>query len=388
MKGLVVTMLLSAAAVFSTACSPRSSPAPAAPSTTQEKTTASIEVSAWQKEWARLTLAAKKEGTLVIYSSMAPLVRDALVDNFVKKFGIRLEIVTGRGGEINAKLLGEKRAGLTIVDIVHGGSSDMTGSLKPSGVLDAMKPAFLLPELVDPEVIKKTWWSGELLWADKEQMIFVTFAHASANLALNTNMVKPEEVQSFKDLLEPKWKEKIILHDPTVSGAGGKWFSVFGSQILGWDYMRALAKQEPAVIRDARLQVEWLAKGKYAILIAPRSPIFLEFKEAGAPIWRGIGKEGTYLSGAGGTFALIKDRPHPIAAKFFMNWISSKEGQTILARGYGLPSARVDVSTEGVDPASVVQPGVKYFWSESEEFLSREPEYRKLALEIFGHLLR
>ena len=80
---------------------------------------------------------------------------------------------------------------------------------------------------------------------------------------------------------------------------------------------------------------------------------------------------------------MVKKAPHPNAAKVFINWILSKEGQIFYSRALGVQSARLDVPTDFQDPLSVRQPGIKYFNASTEEVLLSEPEHRKIIIEIF-----
>src|SRR3990172_35916 len=105
------------------------------------------------------------------------------------------------------------------------------------------------------------------------------------------------------------------MNDPTIAGTGIKSFSILGFAILKIDFFRQIAALEPTIIRDQRLQVDWLAKGKYAILMFPRTAPVTEYKEAGAPITFVSPAEGTYLSAGGGNNAIMNKAPHPNAAR-------------------------------------------------------------------------
>ena len=201
-------------------------------------------------------------------------------------------------------------------------------------------------------------------------------------------MVKVDEIKSYRDLLQPRWKGKIIINDPTVAGIGGKWFSMVGRYIMNLDFMREIARQEPVILRDQRLQVDWLAKGKYPIGIAAVTDMVTEFRKAGAPLSYAEPSEGTWLGNGSGGLGLVVKAPHPNAARVFVNWMLTKEAQSIYSREYGVPSARLDVSTEGIDPVTVPKPGVKYVLGFKEETLIGEDEYRNtVGREIFGQLI-
>ena len=114
-----------------------------------------------------------------------------------------------------------------------------------------------------------------------------------------------------------------------------------------------------------------------------------EFQEAGARVAFVIPREGSYLGRDGGAVSLVKRAPHPNAAQLLINWIFSKEGMTLISRSHGFQSARTDIPLEGIEPLKIRQPGVSYFTeADSKEWLSRDPEFTKAAMDIFGRLIK
>lgn len=384
-----VLLVLALILVVVVGCAPKATPAPqaAAPSSSQAATEvaspkASLEP--WQVEWEKVVDAAKKEGSVVVYSTAGAETRAVLMRAFKEKYGISAEVITAKGAEVSQKLFSERRAGLYMADIYTGGSTTIVNELKPGGVLDPLEPVLILPEVTDT----KLWYSGRLPWTDTGHYIFAFMATPSPSYAINTEQVKLEEAKSYKDLLNPKWKGKMTLNDPTAAGTGLKWFGIVSSVILDIDYMRQLVKQEPFVIRDQRMQVEWMAKAKYPIAISPKSDPFAEFLRAGAPIKHVEPMEGGYLTSASGNLALLNRAPHPNAAKVFVNWLLSKEGQALFSRAMETQTARMDVSVDFLDVTRRRDPNAKYFTGENEEFLLKQPEQAKVAKEIFGALIR
>lgn len=339
----------------------------------------------WEADWEKTLAAARKEGKVVVYAlSSGPVIKDT-APQFKKKFGFELEVLAlDRGPLLTAKLFSERKAGIYLADIYSGGTNTFFGVMKPAGMGEPMEPVLVLPEVVDPKV----WYDGNLPWLDSDKTLFRYYAFPNNTVAVNTNFVKPDELTSYYDLLNPKWKGKILMNDPTIAGVGIKSFSAIGYKILNLDYFRQLAQLEPMIIRDQRLQVEWLAKEKYHILLFPRPAPMMEFKRAGAPVSYGKPfKEGTYLS-AGSALALISKAPHPNAAKVFVNWFLSREGQLAMSPE-GMQSSRVDTPTDNLDPTMIRQTGVKYFLgTDTEEWVARDPEFMKNATEILGNLIR
>lgn len=338
----------------------------------------------WQIEWERVVSQAKKEGTVVIYTTLGSETTTVLRQAFKSRFGVEAEFVGGRGGEVAQKILTERRAGLYLVDIYQGGANTAVLILKPGKVFDPLEPALILPEVTNPNM----WYEGKLDFADIERTVFPYLMYTVPPLAYNTTIVKPEDINSYRDLLNPRWKGKMVMQDPSLTGTAINWFGVVSEIIMGMDYMRELAKQEPVITRDRRLQVEWLAHGKYPIAIAPQADILGNFEREGAPIKKHTPVEGSHKSAGSGHIALINRAPHTNAARLYINWLLGQEAQTIHSKVNLLPSARVDVSTEHVDPSNILQPGIKYFQTSKEEFILGDVKRAENAVEIFGPLLR
>lgn len=338
----------------------------------------------WEKDFQETLALAKKEGRLVVYFTAGPEVKNPLTKAFHDKYGISIEALGGTGREIGEKVLRERRAGLYLADIYQGGATTPLSILKPNGVLDPLEETFIIPDLKDPEIIKKAWWQGKLWWFDPDHKVLAFMAYPRPWTVINTNLVKPEEMRSFKDLLNPKWKGKIVMSDPVSPGPGGKFFSVTSSFIMNMDFFRDLAKQDPVISRDGRLVVDGLAKEKYAIALAPLSEIVAEYKRAGSPLVHLQPVEGVSLATGHGGLGIVNRAPHPNAAKIFINWLLSKEGITIFSKSNDVHSLREDVPVDFLSPEGIRQPDLKYFWTDTEEFLLKETTLYAQGREIFG----
>src|SRR3990167_6091855 len=171
----------------------------------------------WEVEWQKTMAEARKEGTVSIYASLiAPYLREQ-APAFKAKFGIDLDITTGRGSDMAQKLIRERAGGIYLADVVIAGLNTFFGDVKKTGVTETMSAKLILPEVIDP----KLWYKGDQLpWADNERHIFSFYAYPNRDIAINTDLVKPEEIQSWQDLLEPKFKGKIVWSDPSIAGSG------------------------------------------------------------------------------------------------------------------------------------------------------------------------
>ena len=95
-------------------------------------------------------------------------------------------------------------------------------------------------------------------------------------------------------------------------------------------------------------------------------------------------EEGLPLTTGSGGLGLVKNAGHPNAARIFINWLITKEGLAVWSKANDSPSGRLDVPTDFISPENLRQPGVKYIWAETEEYLLKEPKLSAVAREIFN----
>lgn len=359
------------------------------PGSTQQENASLSGSEFWQERWKKTLSAAQKEGSVVVYASVteAPPLKEVM-SLFKEKFGIKLELVSGRGTELASRIIQEQKNGLFIGDILPAGLNTVYGSVKPAGALVPLDSTLILPEVVDP----KSWIRGELPWGDKDHYVFIYYAYPSPMISINTSMVKPGEITSYFDLLDPKWKDKVLLGDPTVTGTSFNGFaSLIYSKVVDLDFFRQLISQQNQALRDQRLHVDWLARGKYPVALWALSSYSAEYQLAGAPISEIDVKEGSYLSSGGGNLTMLKNAPHPNASIVFINWLLSKDGQLSMQKSIRVHSARVDLPTDMVDAQKVRKPGQKYFVganSIEEWVLKEQDKYMEYARQVFGPVLK
>lgn len=338
----------------------------------------------WESGWERVMEAAKKEGKVSVYTQWGGTERAGLVRVINEKFGIDVEFTSaGTGSELTAKLTTERRNGLYLVDVIGQGATTLFLEMKPAGILAPIEPMLILPEVKDVKA-----WAGGELFLDKGKLAIPFAASFNSYLARNTNLVKEGELKSYYDLLDPRWKGKIVMRDPRGGGSGNAWI-LFMDQIWGWDktrdYLLQFVKQEPILTRDLRFQAESLARGKYAISVAPNPTRLIEMQETGAPVAEVRIKEGLNTATGGGVIALPGGPlPHPNAARVFINWLLTREGQTFFSPLIMRPSRRLDVPPWEGYKGLLPLPGEPVEAREGEEVMVRRGELVTIAKEIFG----
>lgn len=334
----------------------------------------------WEVKWEEILARARKEGVVMLYTTQAIELRRSWQKAFEERYGIKMYSTVGSGASLSAKIFAERRAGLFLADVFTGGATNLIQNLKPAGALIPMEDKLILPEVADP----KLWYGGKHMWVDKGHTVLQAMATPSGKLVFNKNLVKPGEIRELRDLLNPKWKGKIVMPDPTIPGTAATIVGVVVSKYSwGWDFWRGMAdKQELTIIRDDRLVADWLALGKVAVGVAVKEDAYLRVFNAGAPVEMVFMKEVSYISGD--CVGLMDKAPHPNGAIVFLNWLLSKQGQEISQKGLLSQSARVDLPTLDVPGWIGREPGIEYWNKNTEEFLVALEDNMKLAKEVFG----
>jgi iron(III) transport system substrate-binding protein len=338
------------------ACAPARPAEPAAPAPAQAPAASARQPDAAASQqptenWDTVVAAARQEGKVIISVPASADLRRALETNFERRFpGIDAEFFSARGAEAVNKMLAESKANIYYFDLHIGGTTSTMTLLKPEGLLLPVEPNFILPEVKDPQ----QWWGGHL-WADNEQRYVYGFqAYFTENVWYNTQQVRPEEVTSYDDLLNPKWKGKIGFLDPRTGGSGDSLWA-FLWKIKGESFLERLAQQELSIQRNQQDMASQLARGRLSMTLGLTYYSFDPFLEAGTPIKPlATPREGAYMTIGSGAVSVMKNTPHPNATKVFLNWLLSQEGQTVFTDGLGQATRRLDVPTTELIKTGVI----------------------------------
>jgi ABC-type Fe3+ transport system substrate-binding protein len=339
----------------------------------------------WQSEWDKTLQGAKREGKLSLYLYQGEGELGAVAQLFQKKYPeISVTTVTGRGNQLGPRIMAERRAGKFLADAYIAGLTSTYEILYRAKILDPVRTALVLPEVLD----ESKWWQGQHHYIDPEnKYIFVFVGNVSQYISYHTKSVDPVEFRSYWDFLQPKWKGKILSRDPKISGSqriGLRGF--YYTPELGAEFIRRLyGEMDVTLTQEMRQSTDWLANGKFAICFFCSE--ILKAKSQGLPVdefptarW----KESRAISaGNVGSVALPSQAPHPHAARLFVNWLLSREGQIAFQRAVNTPtnseeSMRVDIPKDMI-PADVRRiDSVKYILADSPEFMNMSPIYEVL----------
>jgi iron(III) transport system substrate-binding protein len=347
-------------------------------------TSAAAENAGWKQSWDETLAAARIEGKVVVSGPPSADLRKVLPAAFKARYGINLEYFGGRSTETATRMRAERQAGIYSTDAVLAGIQSMALTFHREKMLQPLKPALQLPEVLDGS----KWKKGKLWFADPEEQYILRLANTVTTMFhINTSMVKPGDIRSVKDLLDPKWKGRIALQDPTIPGSGSNQAAHLYFQ-HGEDFVKKLyVDQKPMISRDTRQITDGLARGAYPISLGAEDADVEKLRKEGVPVSILETPPDLYneISAAFGQIALIDNAPHPNAAKVFVNWIASKEGNEVFNRAMGTVPTRNDIVADFVPPEIIPKEGEKYFDTYDWEFtVTKKEQVRQRMKELLS----
>jgi iron(III) transport system substrate-binding protein len=276
----------------------------------------------------QLIEAAKKEGKVVWYTSIDLTVAEKISGAFKEKFGGIDVRVERTGAERVFQRIGQEYA-----SNVH--AVDIANSSDASHLLVWKRQGILLPYV--PEDVAK-YYKPEHRDADGT---YAGFRATLSPIAYNTKLVKPEDAPtSFKDLLDPKWKGKIVKAHPGYSG--NILTATFEmTRDIGWDFYEQLAKQNIMQVQSSTDPPKKLALGERSVMADGNEYNIFLLKEAGQPVEVVYPTEGTPF--AVGPNGIFKAAPNPNAAKLFQSYCFTPEAQQMIIEVGGLRSLHPQV---------------------------------------------
>lgn len=289
------------------------------------------EIARADDEWNKIVAAAKKEGRVVLYSAFVGLAaHQELKKNFEQLYGITVDILEARASEVRERIRVEHTAGRYACDVSENGRTTTTLQIKEDQVFDPHGP---LPSLAK---LKPEFKADDIR--------IPVFAIVYGILA-NSQLVKPaDEPKSWADLTDPRWKGKILSDDFRALGGGGVLFYVL-QETLGRDFHEKLAGQELKFSREIPANERRVARGEY--------PLYIPVGSSATPALKGLPVK--FLSPSEGLpyigydLALLKNAPHPNAARLLMEYYLGQKMQQGLAN-LGLVPATSEPLAD-VDPA-------------------------------------
>jgi len=271
-----------------------------------------------------LIAAAQKEGKLAWYTSVDLPVAEKIARAFEAKYpGVACRVERAGAERVFQRIGQEYGSRIYAVDVVNSSDAAHFVVWKRDGLLAPYLPEdvarFYPAEHKDPDGLFATWRASLSV------------------IAYNTTLVKPEEApRSFADLLEPKWKGKIVKAHPGYSGTILT-ATYQMARDLGWSYFEQLAKQNVMQVQSSADPPKKLALGERAVMADGNEYNIFLLRESGQPVELVYPSEGSPL--IVGPNGMFKNAPNPNAARLFQSYMFSVEAQQLMSDVGGLRSA-------------------------------------------------
>jgi len=314
---------------------------------------------------AALIQAAKKEGKVVWYTSLALPSSTAIAHYFEKKYpGVSVEVHRTGSQRVLQRVMQEAGAGIKNVDLIHTSDAGHFELLKDKNMLMKYSPQAVSSF---PDGFK-----------DKAGFYYGMRATLSV-IAYNPKSIAEKDApKTWKDLLNPKWSGKEVSAHPGYSG-------IIMTHVLalvnanGWDYFRDLAKNKLHLVQSANDPAGLVASGERPLGVNGAEYFYYKTQKQGNPIKIVYPKEGVPLVVS--PIAIAKDAPHANAVKLFMEFIFAKESQQLLADKEGLYTGHPEVTYPADKPKLK---DLKLLSTDADELEKRNAEIKKRFVEYFG----
>jgi len=299
---------------------------------------------------------AKQEGALVLYSSLSEDDGRYIVGKFGEAFPqIKVEFNRKSSDKIVAQFITEAKAGKVLGDVLESGGLDVAKAIKEGLTAEFRPPA--------AEGFPATYKDAKGMWTAARLGI--------ETIAWNTKLVQAADApKSFEDLTDPKWKGKILLESSDVEVMLGLAILKFKDDAKARDHFAKLKANQPQLSAGHTETTDLLIAGQRATFWGAHAHTTLSKMGSGAPLDYMRTEGVVTIDGP----VLAKGAAHPNAAKVFINWYLSEDGQKAIAARNRVP-ARPGVADPKLMPQTQYVTGPNYI----DEFA----KYQKMWNEIF-----
>jgi iron(III) transport system substrate-binding protein len=311
-----------------------------------------------------LLAAAKSEGSVVFYTATDVTVAEKLAATFEQEYpGIKVQVERSGSERVFQRIGQEYTSGIYNADVIE--TSDAVHFLM------FKREGWLAPAV--PSEVAKAWPQEE---RDPDGQYAAYRAHLSV-IAYRKDQVKPEDApKSFADLLDPKWKGKLVKAHPGYSGTIMTATHAL-SKALGWEYFEKLGQQDVMQVQSSTEPPKKLAQGERSVEVDGNEYNCFRLIEDGVPIEIVYATEGTPL--VVGNAAILKNAPHPNAAKVFYAYLFSLEAQQLNSDFGGLrsfhPGVKEKETRTPIKDIKLLLPDATALESEIETIKSKYEEY-------------
>jgi iron(III) transport system substrate-binding protein len=308
---------------------------------------------------------AKKEGKVVWYTSLVLPSAERVAKLFEAAYpDVKVEVHRTGSQRILQRVMQEMQANIKNVDVIHTSDAGHYVFLKEKKLLAKYTPAGV-----------EAFPAG---FKDKDGYYYGLRATVNAIVYNTKAMSAAEAPKTWKDLLDPKWKDKMVTAHPGYSG-------VIATHVLalvhldGWDYFKALAQNKLMIVQSANDPATVVSSGERIVAVNGGDYSAYQLKKKGNPVEIVYPKEGVPLVVS--PTAITAFAPHPNAARLFTDFTFTREVQQVMADSEGLYTGHPEVTYPADKPKLK---DLKLLTVTPEELEKRNEEIKKRFVEFFG----
>ena len=254
----------------------------------------------------KLTDAAKKEGTVSLYTSASTGPSNAVAEAFKKKYGINVSVYRAGSADVATRVQAEEAANRTQADVL---------------IIEEPALSLLAPFLAPYDSPERA--SIDAVYKAPQYTLIRMYM---AQLGWNTNAVKGAAApKDWNDLLDPKWKGRFGSLDPHVTATTLAW-QVMVEKLYGPSFLQAFGANKPKLYASTNAMSQAIVSGEIDMGITNSFGV-IQMADTGAPIAGMIPRETVLF---GGNVAVFRKAPRPSAARLFCDFACSAEGQSII----------------------------------------------------------
>lgn len=308
---------------------------------------------------------AKAEGSVVFYTAVDLSVAQRVARDFEAKYGIKVQVERTGSERVFQRVGQEYASNIHAVDVVN--SSDAANFLvwKQNGWLASVP----LEEIV-------RYWPPAYRDPDND---YATWRATLSPIAYNASLVKTGDApKTWAALLQPQWKGKIVKAHPAYSGSE----MTADYQLIhafGWPYLQKLGAQSVMQVQSSTEPPKVLSRGEEPVMAGGNEYVVFQMQAQGSPLGLIYPPEGTPFETS--PAAVMKDAPHPNAARLFYAYLFSKDTQQMLIDFGGLRSVRAGMK----EPANRVPISrIRIFRDDASGVLKQSDEIKTKYAQYFG----
>lgn len=308
---------------------------------------------------------ARREGSVAWYTGAALSTAERVAAMFEQAHkGIKVEVHRSGSERILQRIMQEAGSGLKIADVFNSSDAGHYVLLKKKGMLAKYAPAGAdrFPESFrDPDGIAFGWRAFLIV------------------MSYNTKLLPSAEAPKvWKDILDPKWKGKLVTAHPGYSGSIASYMLAL-VKLYGWDYFKQLAQNKPHLTQSVHDPAQVVASGERVVGANGAEYFIYSQRKKGNPLGIVYPQDGVPLVTTAS--AIASAAPHPAAARLFTDFIFTKPVQQFLADDEGLYVPHPEVTYPADKPKLA---DLKLLTVDPEELERRTEEIKKRFVEFFG----